>query len=83
MPLLDELALEFDDARPVIPGLIDRGILSPKVEEIIVDIQDKLRSMASERTMWSKPALITAPWQELRALANDALRLLPSTSTGS
>jgi hypothetical protein len=83
LPLLDELALEFDDARPLVRSLIERGKLAPTMEALVGEIEARLCEMASDRNLWSEAALTGTQWQELRSLADGALRLLQSKDAGN
>jgi hypothetical protein len=80
-PSLDKLALEFDDARRLVPGLVRRGIVPPEVERIVADIDSRLQEMTRDRELWSREALDRSPWQSLRPAPEEGLKHLRE-STG-
>lgn len=80
-PLLDELALEFDDA-----------LKSPEGEAVASRVPEKIRCLdehllsfsgPSYERLWKVDALTAPEWEEVRRLARNALRLLEGSGIAS
>jgi hypothetical protein len=73
---VDELALEFDDAAPLVPQLVAAKAITTEAEHAIHLLDQRLTSMSGREhsQLWTRSALKTAPqWTEIRALARRAL----------
>lgn len=78
--VVDELALQFDDALPFVAQLEQEGVLAAEVRRAFTDIDSWLSHMSEgEEQLWTEAALVSAPeWEQVRLLASRALRLLPA-----
>ena len=73
--LVDELALEFDDAyRPAATQLDDR------VPEVGVACRELDRMLSDDELDWDPDALEGEPWANVRSLASGILELLDARS---
>jgi hypothetical protein len=80
LPLVDELALEFDDGFRLVPTFIERGWLNDAALPALIEIDEQLSSMSGERNadLWHVEALASrTEWDRVRASARTALALLP------
>jgi hypothetical protein len=78
-PSLDEVALEFEDVRGLIPGLVHRGLAPQQLEHMAKSIEDSFHEMEKSPDLWSRDALDRPQWQSLRTLGRQALRLISSS----
>jgi hypothetical protein len=79
LPLVDELALEFDDGFRLVPGFIGLGWLNATALPVLAEIDQRLSSMSGEHNagLWQVEALAErTEWDQVRALARTALTLL-------
>ncbi|BCY08750.1 hypothetical protein [Actinoplanes sp. L3-i22] len=79
LPLVDELALEFDDGFRLVPTFIERGWLDAVALPVLAEIDQYLSSMSGEHNtdLWQVEALARrAEWGQIRTLARAALMLL-------
>ncbi|GGN99770.1 hypothetical protein GCM10010112_93870 [Actinoplanes lobatus] len=79
LPLVDELALEFDDGFRLVPTFIERGWLNDTALPVLAEIDEHLSSMSGEHNagLWHVEALTRrTEWDQVRALARTALTLL-------
>lgn len=80
LPLVDEMALEFDDLyRPALAHLVT-GDVSAEVTSGLARIDDALSAMSSgAETLWLAPALRdAAEWARVRGLARTVLDTWPA-----
>ena len=78
-PLADELALELDDVSPVVPQLVDQGIMTRQQSEAVYAVSRKLDEMSGSQKadLWTLEALLNHPdWIEVRKLASIAVEVL-------
>jgi hypothetical protein len=79
LPLVDELALEFDDGFRMVPIFIERGWLDGKALPALAAIDEQLSSMSGEHNadLWQVEALAgRSEWLRVRESARTALALL-------
>lgn len=79
LPLVDELALEFDDGFRLAPTFIERGWLNATALPVLAEIDQHLGSMSAEHnaSLWHVEALVSrTEWNQVRTLARTALTLL-------
>jgi len=79
LPLVDELALEFDDGFRLAPTFIERGWLDATALPVLAEIDQHLNSMSGEHNagLWQVDALARrTEWNQVRTLARTALTLL-------
>lgn len=70
-PMVDELALEFDDAYNTVAELRARDELSDHAVRALDEVNSALSAIPEE--LWTEQALRTAPeWQRVRELATNA-----------
>jgi hypothetical protein len=70
LPLIDELALEFDDIVGLVPQLVEEGHLTADQATAISAIDHMLSEMSDRHDLWTTDALLDHPaWQEVRRLA--------------
>jgi hypothetical protein len=85
LPLVDELALEFDALADLLPTLAAEGCLTPKQVSSIITINEALDAMTAQHDvgLWDASALASRKeWAEVRREALAALTELggaPST----
>ena len=79
-PLLDEMALEFDDELDRLRGRSFEGRAARYVEALLA-LDRKLEVISGEvnETLWLPDALDGPVWEEIRDLARGAVRLAVST----
>jgi hypothetical protein len=78
-PLIDELALEFDDGFRLLPTFVERGWLNDAALPILTQLDEQLAAMSGEHNadLWQIEALTSrAEWNRVRVLAKAALTLL-------
>ncbi|ROP27703.1 hypothetical protein EDD30_0394 [Couchioplanes caeruleus] len=79
LPLVDELALEFDDGFRLVPTFIERGWLNATALPVLAEIDQHLSFMSGEHNagLWQVEALARrTEWNQVRMLARTALTLL-------
>ena len=77
LPLVDELALEFDDLVAFVPRLLEDGHLTRRQAEAIYAVDHKLTEMSRPDGPWDEADLGNHPdWADVRSLANAAIRQL-------
>ena len=74
-PSLDELALEFDDARRLVPGLVSDGAVPDELDLVVRKIDARLHEMSSRLEFWQSDAIDGPEWDSVRQLARRALEL--------
>src|SRR4051812_16716340 len=78
-PLIDELALEFDDYYRLVPAFVERGWLKQAALPVLAQLDEQLDVMSGQHNshLWNAEALASRPeWYHVRALAKSALNLL-------
>ena len=71
---IDELALELGDFLPVVPQLVDEGIMPREVALKVQQLKCQFDSMSDDLSRWSEEAVRSSPeWKAIRDIANDAL----------
>lgn len=73
---IDELALQFEDATYLVPGLLRRGHLTPKANRLIDKLNDFTLGLSGVENseFWTIRALSEdSRWAQVRALAQDCL----------
>ncbi|GAA2706163.1 hypothetical protein [Actinoplanes palleronii] len=78
-PLVDELALEFDDGFRLVPTFVERGWLNAAALPALTEIDQNLSSMSGQHNagLWHVEALAgRTEWDQVRASARTALALL-------
>ncbi|MFI0981999.1 hypothetical protein ACH4SP_33950 [Streptomyces sp. NPDC021093] len=80
----DELALEFDDAFRVVPGLVSQGLLPDSVTALLQPVDDALAAMTdASGNEWTNDAMAQSPtWSLLRRTAQEALDGLRAATDG-
>lgn len=84
-PLVDELALEFDDGFRLVPTFIERGWLDAAALPALAELDDRLGAMSGQHNahLWDADALTTrAEWDRVRSLARAALAVLARPQRG-
>jgi hypothetical protein len=79
VPLIDELALEFDDGFRHLPIFVERGWLNDAALPTLAQLDEQLDAMSGQHNahLWHAEALKDrAEWKRVRALARAALTLL-------
>ena len=78
-PSLDELALEFDDAWRLLPGLVAAGFLDPALSAPMAELDRMLDviSGSENEPLWYDKALDGPEWLAIRKKANECLGLFP------
>ena len=81
LPLVDELALEFDDVVGLVPQYVNEGRLSNVQADSIYRLDDLLNTMSGKDNahLWTEEALVNNElWNTVREHAKHALKLLDS-----
>lgn len=80
--LVDELALQFDDALVLLPRLSSERLVSEQAAAAVRKVDAHLAQMSTcSAEVWSEEAVKSSPeWGRVRELAAAALLLLPETS---
>ncbi len=76
VPLVDELALEFDDGLRLVPTFIERDWISASALPGLTELDNQLNAMSGEQnaSLWEPDAVTSSPdWHRVRALARAAL----------
>jgi hypothetical protein len=79
VPLIDELAMEFDDGFRLVPSFIERGWLNEAALPVLTQLDERLEVMSGQHNadLWHAEALSSrAEWERVRGLARAALTLL-------
>jgi hypothetical protein len=79
VPLVDELALEFDDGFRLVPTFIERGWINAAAMPALTELDEWLAAMSGQRNahLWNADAVTTrAEWDRVRTLARAALAAL-------
>jgi len=82
-PSLDEIALEFEDAHALIPGLVRRGAVPRQLEQVLTEIEADIQEMTRHPDLWSRQAIDGPQWRSLRALGKQALGLVQTPRESS
>ncbi len=83
LPLVDELALEYDNVVRLVPELVQKGFISPRQAALMDAVSRKISEMSHrhEESLWLEDALHTREdWEEVRRLASNALSALTDAS---
>ena len=81
---IDELALQFDDAMPMLPQLLTEGLVPEEAGAALTAVDAALTALNDgPDELWSEEGLAAPAWQTVRTLAADALRCLPVPGSGS
>jgi hypothetical protein len=77
-PVVDELALEYDDGFRLVPTFIELGWLDAAALPALEQLDAQLEAMSGERKaeLWEVDTLVRAEWDRVRSLASEALSLL-------
>jgi hypothetical protein len=77
-PVVDELALEYDDGFRLVPTFIELGWLDAAALPALEQLDAQLDAMSGERNaeLWHVDALVREEWDRIRSLATEALSLL-------
>ena len=77
-PVVDELALEFDDGFRLVPTFVELGWLDAAALPALEQLDAELDAMSGERNaeLWHVDALTREEWDRVRSLAREALSLL-------
>lgn len=77
-PVVDELALEFDDGFRLVSTFIELGWLDAAALPALEQLDARLDAMSGERNagLWQVDALAREEWDRVRRLAREALSLL-------
>jgi hypothetical protein len=79
IPLIDEIALEFDDGFRLLSTFVERGWLDDAALPILTQLDEQLVAMSGDHNadLWRTEALTSrAEWARVRVLARAALTLL-------
>lgn len=74
---VDELALELDDIEPLLPQVVEAGLISPDTAQQITDVGNQLRTMSGEENaiLWTQESLKhSEEWERVRQLARQAAK---------
>jgi hypothetical protein len=79
VPLIDELALEFDYGLGLVPTFVEREWISASALPLLTELDHQLNDMSGEQNarLWEPDAVTSRPeWHRVRALARAALTQL-------
>ncbi|MBF9132064.1 hypothetical protein I0C86_24320 [Plantactinospora sp. S1510] len=79
VPLIDELALEFDEGIRLLPIFVERGWLNDEARPVLAQLDEQLDAMSGQHNahLWHAEALVSrAEWDRVRTLARIALTRL-------
>ena len=79
VPLVAELAWEFDDGLRLVPTFIERDWISASALPVLTELDNQLSVMSGEQnaSLWETDAVTIRPeWHRVRALARAALTQL-------
>jgi len=66
-PLVDELALNFDDLARLVPQFVERSLITDSEAAIVADLQKLLERMGSQLHLWKADALTGPEWGAVRS----------------
>jgi len=72
-PSLDELALEFEDVRELVPGLVRQGKVPQELEQVVAKLDARIQEMGEHPELWRGEAIDRPQWQSIRALGKQAV----------